>query len=578
MESYLKNIPFEYHEKLYQYKDKICDIQKYNLNTLINLIKKLRDTYVFEFSDIKSDENIERRITNYFNKQNEPGLKLGNIISIIKFQHLTVTYVSKLLNNIIWFDNNSKNVNIVDLHTLTSEIVINKSNTDSIGKILRNYIYNQRLKNIGKENKKVYKSEDVKVCDLIKKTIEKILKTIMIIKNNECLSYGSFTCYNINPSISYNDIDIYSSDAYRILIFFMIIIYFSIGYETYLFSIPFITGHISLKFKDIFMIDCIFLDKTNIKKIKKVILNNIYFVDPGLQMLNNFRMLSENFRSFKIHDNMEEAFKKYNTLLNYFINTNRFDQDRLRYWISLNLKKSDIPYKIENNNILFSIKEIIPNSPFDYILIIIDTPINFMTNLSKIDGKFSRKFGAFLNEIFFETAVRKNKNCIAGKSIITQLIDEEKIIDLKRSDMNPKCNSYNILENKNYLIFTNLTTSTYVFRNNNEIVDVSLKNIISFIATSCLYNLLHRNEKSNGKKRFEFGMELYYMVLAMLSIEESRDISEYDRISRYKIKGEHKEISLSKNLFGSIFNNKEMEEDFMDYETFVSLTSLSGGF
>ena len=96
------------------------------------------------------------------------------------------------------------------------------------------------------------------------------------------------------------------------------------------------------------------------------------------------------------------------------------------------------------------------------------------------------------------------------------------------------------------------------------------KNLISFISTACLYNLLH--------KRYDFGMELYYFILSCLSIDDKRNISEYNVIPRIKIKGEHKEVSLCKNLFNSIYSYKEIDCEFLDYNTFVNMTNINGGY
>jgi hypothetical protein len=570
MEIYLKNME-NYNEKLLKYQNYIKDINNFDKSKFINQLKFIRNIYINNngnFINVSTDTEIERRVNSYFNKQNDNNLKLGHIISIIKFQHIIISYIYRLLNDIINYYNNRKSINIINFTTITSKIIPN--NNDRIEEILINYVNRQKLKDVThrKNIKPRINESDKIVADKIKCILEIILKTILIIKSNECLSYGSFTCYNIDNSIEYNDIDLYSTDAYRILMFFMVIIYFIIGHDTCLFSIPYITGHISLKYKSISMIDCIFLDKATINSINKVLINNMYFVDPGLQMLNNFRMLSENFRSFKIYDDMKNAFIKYSTLLKFFINNNhKFNMSRLNYWISTITSISCIQYKVDNNVILISIKELVPNSPFDYIMIVLDSPATLMNKLSTLNGVFSRKYGAFLNEIFFETFIyNKRENRRAGKNL-TQLIDENKIIKIDRNSIDYP---YNILPNKKYLIFSNLTTSTYVYQKNNKIIDISLKNLVSFLATTCLYNLLH--------KRDDFAMELYYIVICLLKFKDPRSITEYNEITRYKVKGEHIEISLCKNLYNSLYNNIIFLDNFLDYKTFIEVTNINGGF
>ncbi|CCU56262.1 poly(A) polymerase catalytic subunit VP55 [Mythimna separata entomopoxvirus 'L'] len=571
MDKYLFNASNDTINQLNKFKNQINDILSFNVDNFTKNLFLMRDIFVRDFETSATNDNIKRRVYEFFNKQNNPNLKTGNIISIIKFQHLTVTYVNKLMQEILTYKINTKEINLINFSSVTSWI----TNQDNplLNDILKQYVYNQKLKNITpKSKKKVHNKEDLDTSEKIKKILEELLKIILIIKNNDCVSYGSFTSYNINRKIKYNDIDLYSTDSYRLLIFFMIYIFLSIGYDTCLFSIPYIVGHISLKYKDIFIIDCIFLDNYTINVINKVLINNIYFIDPGLQMLNNFRMLSENFRSYKIYQNMEESLYKYKTLLNYFVNNNnKFNKDRLNIWLNSGITRETFPYKIVDNTILISIKELIDISPFDYIMIVLDSPNKIMDKLSKINGLFSRKYGAFINEIFFETkkikSNKSNHNYAGNVNIVTQLIDENKLIQLDRNNIDLP---YNINSNKKYLIFSNLTTTTYVKYEDNKIVDISVKNLIAFIATTCLYNMLH--------KRDEFAMELYYLTLHSLTFDEPMKLLDYIKFDRYKMQGDHKEISLCKNLFNSIYKSKDMEYDYMDYNTFIDLTNINGGY
>ncbi|CCU55359.1 poly(A) polymerase catalytic subunit VP55 [Adoxophyes honmai entomopoxvirus 'L'] len=562
-----KKISKELASSLSKHENKIKIINAFKAKELINNLCRMRDIFIENSFVLCKDEDIAKRVEELFSRHLKPDLKLGTIIAIINFQCLTATYVNKTLEEIIVYKNNTTEINIVNFSTVTSWI--NNNDNVILDKLLKQYVYKQKLKNKSNENIKKYDVFDEEIVEKLKKLIEKILKILLVIKNNDCVCYGSFTCYNINRKIKYNDIDLYSTDAYRILSFFMIYIYLSTGYDTCLFSIPYIIGHISLKYKNIFIIDCIFLDKSTIDSINKVLINNIYFIDPGLQMLNNFRMLSENFRSYKIYEKLEESLNKYITLLNYFVNNNnKFNKNRLNCWLKSDITKANFPYEIVDNAVVISIKKLIDTSPFDYIMIVMDSPSVIMEKLSKLNGLFSKKYGAFINEIFFETKKNRNikTNSCAGNSI-TQIIDENKLIKLERKDINMP---YNINPNKKYLIFSNLTTSTYVYAENNKIIDISVKNLISFIATACLYNLLH--------KRDNFGMELYYLILHCLTFDETRRLNEYKVISRYKIQGKHIEISLCKNLFQSIFIPSIMDDEYVDYNTFINLTNINGGY
>ncbi|AAC97789.1 ORF MSV143 putative poly(A) polymerase large subunit PAP-L homolog (vaccinia E1L), similar to SW:P33809 [Melanoplus sanguinipes entomopoxvirus] len=563
----------EFDNELIKYKQQIDTIVKFDKDEFIKKLIIIKDIYITDFINISKNNDIKRRVYTYFNKQNTFD-KIGSIIAVLKFQHLIVTYVNRLLEDIIDHNNGSISVELMNFTSITSKTV--KKSDESIAPILKvtsNYLCRSRLINKNQEipkNKNV--SDDViNICKLL----ENILKTILVIKNHECLVYGSFTCFNIDSNIKYNDIDLYSINAYKLMIFFMSIINFLIGYDVYIFSIPFIEGHISLKYKDVVLIDCIFLPKKIIDNIPKVMINNIYFIDPGMQTLNNFRMLSENFRSFKLTKDFENSYKKYIILIEYFIQNSMFNIKRLKEIFSNTYTKKSIPYTINNTSLTIDIKKFIPSSLYDYVIVIWNSPDHIMKFLSKIKGRFSMKYGSFLNEIFFETSISSDKiskmDIIAGNVVCEKspyVIDENTM--KKINVTNDEIDIY-IDTTKKYLIFTNLTTSTYLYVENDKVVDISMKNLVSFIATISLYNFLHKNN--------EFAMDLYYYLFALLRIEDDRFIEEYTIFPRYKRKGEHIEISMYKNIFKSIFNASFTTNDvYMNYNTFIENTNIYGGF
>lgn len=78
----------------------------------------------------------------------------------------------------------------------------------------------------------------------------------------------------------------------------------------------------ALRYKNTFLIDCIYMDINIMNDIQKTLINNVNFVDPGLQMLNNIRMSMEIFRLDKIDKDKDNTILKYSTLLSYYFNHN----------------------------------------------------------------------------------------------------------------------------------------------------------------------------------------------------------------------------------------------------------------
>lgn len=543
---YLGKKNINYYDSLKNQIDKILfiknfDISKFSKNIII-LLNKL------SYKDINiSYDILYSRINKYFNKQRTVN-NVYQIKSIIKYQFMISNYCNKLIYILI------KSYDIRNV-TETSSILLNKDNK-LINIIFSKYLSGIKLKYL-KQNTQP-KHFNHKESKSISTFLEIILKLLLKQQNNQMLCYGSFTCYNINQNLKYNDIDLYHLKSYKFCIFLMVLVYFIFDMNVYIFSIPFIVGHMSIKYESDYLIDCIYLPKNIIEIIPKVLINNINFVNPGLQMLNNIRMGVEFFRSYKIYTNLEDVHSKYTALLNNFITNNNFFKGRkLEYWYNRNLNKKDIKYYFEKDNLIINLKELIPNPFFDKIIVSFADPNIFINNLKDIDGLFSRKYHAFLNEIFFETRYIN----IAGKtSYKTITVDEENMLRISRK------NKFNTFLDKdiynNSIILSNLTTSVFVKTENGQLCDISFRNITSVIATVVLYSFLHKRDK--------FATNLYYILLSMIcNINE--DISTFECINRYKLKGEHKKLSIHDDTLLDIRNKDHNDKQFLTYEEFISI-------
>lgn len=542
---YLGKKNIKYYDSLKNHVEKIQFILKFDINNFATNIITLLDKMSYE--ENISHDILYNRLNQYFDKQRQVD-NIYKIKSIIKYQFMISNYCNKLVYILI------KSYDIRNV-TETSSILLNKDNK-LIDVIFTKYLSGIKIKYIKKDTQE--KHYNHKESKKISEFLEYILKLLLKQQNNQMLCYGSFTCHNLNQNLKYNDIDLYHLKSYKFCIFLMILVYFIFDKNVYVFSIPYILGHMSIKYESDFLIDCIYLPKNIIESIPKILINNINFVNPGLQMLNNIRMGVEFFRSYKIYANLADVHKKYTVLLNNFISNNNFFKSRkLEYWYNRNLNKNDIKYYFEKDNLILNLKELLPNQYFDKIIVSFADPDIFVDNLKNIKGLFSKKYHAFLNEIFFETEYNNR----GGKNIQnTVIVDEEKIVKISRK------NKFNVFLDKNIynnsIIISNLTTSVFVKTENGYLSDISFRNITSILATVTLYSFLHKRDK--------FGTELYYILLSMIcNINE--DISTFNCINRYKIKGEHKKLSIYNDTLIDIRNKDHNEKQFLTYDEYMSI-------
>lgn len=277
------------------------------------------------------------------------------------------------------------------------------------------------------------------------------------------------------------------------------------------------------------------------QKIPKHYINNIDFINTGMQFLNNIRMNVEIFRSSNIND---QTISKYELLLNYFVFNSKFDMNRLNYWINRKLSLKELPYKISNNCFIFDINTLIPNGVFDTFYVLFDDPETIFSKLKSVNGMFSKRFYAFLNEIFFET----RDEYVGGYE---NIIDESKFKIINRSGIE----SSTKFKNKS-LIFSNLITGIFINVSNN-VTDISKRNICSILATYTLYNFLHN--------RVDYALECYYILLSLL-YDVNEDITIYDKVDRYKIRGNHAVLSFMLDKFRSIYAGApDNTNDFIPY-------------
>lgn len=550
----------EYIERLEQHKDKIKAILDFKKNVLKILLNKFADTFFKDVIDNNtiSYNRISDRVEEYFSRQKNKKLNINQIINILNYQYIITKNFTKYLGILTIEDT-------IDIAKANVEIS-NISHTNDkkeryMKKILTEYVENIKIKNPEPV------TENNTIDDKFLKNLEIIIQNIIkksLYKHRYLISYGSYTNYIID-NVYYDDIDIYFPDTYYFLILLMFVFKMILDCELTILGIPYIKGHLSLSYKDKKLLDCIYLNSNIIENIKIANINGIRFIHPILQFINQIRMNNELFRCYKLYDNPNKYISVLKSFLKYigdddksYVNLKKIDELRK----TINIK--DISYNIYNNVCILDIDKIIKisdlkyDNKFDKVIIISSSPEIIIEELNKINGMYSIKYNAFINEIFFET-----EQTVGGFKMNNH-IPRENLGKFEFSSF--------IQPNKKYLIMSNLTYTSYYNEEDNVL---SIKSLQSMIATVVLYSIL--------KKKEEFSKRLFMFLIASLKLKPESNFKDYYKlILRHKSKNKrHIHLNLNKNEFASFHTDKNKEINkfgYMTKEEFIDMYGLDGGF
>lgn len=534
------------------YIKKINFITTYNTHTLGIILDKLYKKYFKEyFPDIEKKEIITNTFS-FFNMQNS----IENINKeFYKFTNI-INLQIRLCNNYSRLIGFLTNDSLDEINTVSSLKI--KENPE-VREYVEKYLKNIRIYKASEDKKNVvYKSDEEKNnYENLKACLEGIVKDLLIYSSN-IICYGSYTSYNVDPNCEYHDIDIYHNQAFDFIICIMNIIKIITNIDTSILHIPYITGHLSLRYNSHTLLDCIYIDAYTFNFLNPVRINNRIFINPGIQMLNNIRMSNEIFRLTNLYYNTESNIKKYSALFNYFLSSNNMippksvDEDTLR-----NL----LQYKIINRSIIiFDLKPIYEHlgleAEYDKLVIFLSDPKFLMEYITRhsVKGRFSKKFHAFLNEIFFEKEaspiIKEEEVRGTGNTIIVSstLLNRNQLILQTIKELDSE------IRNSKALIMTHFNSSLYI---NDKLHELSIQSIFS---TLTMYHYLH--SKDNSK-------EFYGFLLNLLLLKIS-NINDYIVINRLKRQGDHVTISINPVIFGTTKFYQEREQEWFDVEYFLN--------
>lgn len=532
------------------YSNKIGPINKFDKDKLKSLLSKFSDTFFEKYPDKNaiSYNRINDRVNEYFNRQKNEKLDYKALISIIKYQHIISKKYTHLLGVL------TKNNN-VDISSECVDVSNNYKSTKSkeyIKKITLEYISNIKL--CPKEKKK----------DIIVNNETKILEEIMVdilkkslYNHSYLICYGSYTNHIIH-NVEYDDIDVYFPESFYYLVLLMFTFKMITGLNLTILGYPFIQGHLSLFFNDRKLLDCIYISPFTLDKIRTQDISGIKFIDPLLQLLNQIRMNNELFRCNKIYENPN----KYKSILYSFLlyikdKHSKFNLKTVKNYRKTN-KIDDISYRMLGDNIiLINLDEFLDTTDgFDKVVIILSDPDVIIEELKSINGVYSDKYGAFLNEIFFETKQTK-----AGSKIENKL-DRKKFKKHSFSGI--------IDYSKNNLIMSNLTNTLYIDIKEKR---MSIRNIQSHLATIAMYSFL--------KNKNSFGWELFNYLISILKLKVEEDFdTNFNELKRYRRENtRHIHLNIENNTFNDFQTDKnQISTEYLQKSDFVAVYGQNGGF
>ncbi|AAR83475.1 poly(A) polymerase large subunit [Canarypox virus] len=313
-------VPKEY-EVLKKQTLKLSKIINFNKDTFFFLIKKNKYTF---FKDLNvSDEEIQERIDEYFTKQRR-ARRLGNLLAIVELQKLLVSSFTKTLGVLT----------TKALEYYPSNIRLDYSFMEKIAdNILDSY-------NVVKPSEEVKGRH--KVSDLVLH-VNKIMEEYLRRHSNSCICYGSYSLHLLNKKIEYGDIDILQTNARIFLINIAFLIRFITGRCVVLLKVPFLKNYVVIHDENLnHVMDSFNIKQSTMDKIPKIMIDNMYIVDPCIQLLNTIKMFSQIDRLEDIHTKFDKLSIRLGTLLEY---------TRYRYSILLDSESIlDVKYKIDIQN------------------------------------------------------------------------------------------------------------------------------------------------------------------------------------------------------------------------------------
>lgn len=579
----------------------------YFLEKIKNKIKWVYKKLISPFTNedtkdiiIYDNELCNKTLDDYFSMQTKIK-KVKEIISLIIYQYIFLKHVQ----NYLFVLSDKENYYIhIEIYSNDKTTKIDKNITKYINNFINSYNIIYKPLNPPPIHDELSENDKI-IIDFLQKIIQNIIKkTQKLVRNNkldfEIITYGSYTSYILNKDVKYNDIDIYHSNPLKFLIIIMMTIKFILNIDIDIFKIPYILGHLSLRYKNVHFTDCIYMDSFTINNIPTTLIDNILFVDPLIQMLNNFRMMSEIRRMSSISSDKANTCLKYTTLLNYAKEQYGIDFEILDKSIEFDIKIINEEFLLINLKKIFiqkdgydKIKHLIN---FDYLIVSLCKPKYFLQLLNREDLIISKQYFALFNEIVVEF-LNKDKQILHKTG---NKLNEHAAFNIHESqiNINPKEFSEHvefpkslekIIQKNNVLLMTNISTDIYIKNyvtkemviSKTQISNISKETILSSFV---LYNTIKQKIPELIKFYTEIllsfikfnNKESEFKLLARLEKCNNEEFNNIYKQKKIKLLGQHLSFTLNNPIFvKNIFFYTIQNANYYNYQTFLDVTNYN---
>nr|WGO62661.1 polymerase [Wadden Sea poxvirus] len=300
LQNYLGRVPTI--NEYYMLKSQVRNIQKisfFNKDIFISLVKKNKKKF---FSNVHTTPYyIKMSILKYFSKQ-EYTNEIRKLYTIIELQTILVTTYTDVLGVLT-----TKSPDL-----FSSRIIYNSSSMLKLSLDILHSI------NVATVSNKVMGRH--KISYLVK-NVNMLMEEYLRRHNKSCICYGSYSLYLLNPDIKYGDIDILQTNSRTFLIDLAFLIKFITGCNVILLKVPYLKNYMVLRDQDDnHIIDSFNVRQETMQSIPKILIDNIYIVDPTLQLMLMLKMFSQIDRLEDIAKNIDKLAIRLATLLEYVRN------------------------------------------------------------------------------------------------------------------------------------------------------------------------------------------------------------------------------------------------------------------
>ncbi|QKE44547.1 putative poly(A) polymerase large subunit [Yalta virus] len=552
--------------------------------------------------------NIKINLDKFFNLQREFDTIL-NVSSVLNFHTTFLNFFGVYFIPLV----DRENLYIhQEIYSISSNIYTENENVLEFAKKYINkydieFVQRHRMKHNTIENHDTYILELLQ--NIFNNLIKKLQKKKVSTNNKACrfLTYGSYTTYEINHEITYNDIDIYMSNPLSLLVTFLVTIKLTLNIDVDIFKIPFVIGHVSLRYKGTHFTDCLYMDEKTISEVPTVVIKEITFVHPIIQVINLFRMMSELRRMSSLSETNENRInteKKLATLLQYSCEAYDIDIDKDLTKINIDVETVNQSFVIDIGKVFKNVKgydNIKDYLDFDYLVILRYAPKLFLEYLKDKNPIIRKQWFAIFNEIVAEFHNKKlvqskiNKTKNKNKKKLNRIIvHEEDIIFERPIKLSDFSDLDSFIKNNNVLLMSNFTTECYMkvttnninLIKNYEMTNITKETVLSsFVLTQILTNF--DNEEL---VRFYFLFLLSFIKRNNEGKEKTNELSMLGQpksntnpntyistLGKNKLEGKHETFGLVpqprlKNLF---FYKKQEETVYKNYQHFLDVTTYN---